>query len=66
MLNTTETEESGLPMLSPQTPSLLNPISFCIQYKSVRASSIVALPSNSKSLTHNNLDPDCKGGLLLP
>jgi hypothetical protein len=47
-----------------ESPSLLNPI--CIQYKNVNASSIVALPINSMSPTHNSLDLDCKGGLLLP
>ncbi len=49
----------------PQTLSFLNFISFYIQYEEVHVSSIVVILINNKSLTHNNFDNDCKGGVLV-
>ncbi len=46
--------------------SFLNLISIYIQYEEVHVSSIVVILSNNKSVTHNNFDLDCKGGVVVP
>jgi hypothetical protein len=50
----------------PQMLSFLNLISIYIQYEEVHVSSIVVILSNNKSVTHNNFDLDCKGGVVVP